>query len=110
MADYWYAECIPCAWSTQHTDQDAAIKAAEDHVFSTHRDVPSTVRGTLFMGHVINRTENAFAVPQPSTQAEVGAAGSEAVGSLELTPQPAQPQSDSTNTTFAWQPESKVQE
>lgn len=82
MRDFWYAECIPCGWSSKHDDQGAAIKAAEDHVFSLHRDVPSEVRGAQFMGHVINRTENHYAVQQPSAPAEVAFAGSEAMGSL----------------------------
>jgi hypothetical protein len=59
MADFWFAECIPCQWEEKHTTQDAAIAAAEDHVFDNHRKVPSAERGKQKIGHVQNRTENA---------------------------------------------------
>jgi hypothetical protein len=58
LADYWYAECRRCKWVTQHTEQDAAIHAAEDHVIDFHRDVAPAERGRLYIGHVQNRTEN----------------------------------------------------
>lgn len=99
MRDYWYAECIPCGWSTHHDNQDAAIKAAEDHVFSTHRDVPPAVRGEKFIGHVINRTENAYAVQQPSAPAQDAQAGSTVFSWQPAAPAPAQLTAQSPSAT-----------
>jgi hypothetical protein len=76
MRDFWYAECVPCKWITAHTTQDAAIRAAEDHVIELHRNVPSEVRGREYIGHVQNRTENAYATAQPSAPAEAAPSGS----------------------------------
>jgi hypothetical protein len=58
MADKWHAECIPCGWLELHDDQRGAIRAAEDHVYSAHRDTPAEVRGEKKIGHVQNRTVN----------------------------------------------------
>lgn len=66
MADFWFAECLPCKWEEKHTDQDSAIHAAEEHVFLNHRHVPPEVRGAKFMGHVQNRTETSPG-PAPET-------------------------------------------
>lgn len=60
MADYWYAECLPCKWRHRYTAQDSAIIAAEDHVYTFHRDVAPAVRGRDYIGHVQNRSENAI--------------------------------------------------
>lgn len=77
MADYWYAECAPCKWREQYSTQDSAIRAAEDHVYSLHRDIPPAVRAEKVIGHVQNRTENAVgtefaqSAEQPAVQASV---------------------------------------
>ncbi len=68
MRDFWFAECLPCKWERKCETQDVAIRAAEDHVFIKHRDVPSAVRADLKMGHVQNRTENAVATERPAAE------------------------------------------
>ncbi len=61
MKDHWYFDCAPCKIAEPYELQDEAIRAAEDHVFTSHRDVPAHVRGPLRIGHVQNRSDNAFA-------------------------------------------------
>lgn len=56
MADKWVAECLPCRWETRHDDEDAAIAAAEDHVFTLHRKMRAVERSAARVGHVQNRT------------------------------------------------------
>ena len=75
MADFWFAECNPCKWEEKHTDEDAAIRAAEDHVFALHRSVPNLVRAEQRMGHVQNRTENAV-TRAPEDAIDIGSGAS----------------------------------
>jgi hypothetical protein len=65
-ADVWVSECVPCRWVEHHDSQDAAIRAAEDHVFTTHRDIPGFQRANEFIGHVQLRADNAVATLTPS--------------------------------------------
>lgn len=71
--DVWVSECIRCKWVANHTTQDAAIKAAEDHVFTTHRGVAPFERAAQFIGHVQLRAANAIGF-QEGPQADAGAA------------------------------------
>lgn len=89
MSDYWFAECHPCAWETKHTSQDAAIRAAEDHVIDHHRDVPSHIRGLEKIGHVQNRSENAFSTPSATSPATPQQANEVNASSLFELPAPA---------------------
>ncbi len=64
----WFAECVPHKWETRHDEQDAAIRAAEQHVLDEHRDLftlPGDVRSRQMseqrIGHVQLRDENAIA-------------------------------------------------
>lgn len=56
MKDRWFAECAPCVWQMSYDTQDAAIEAAEEHVYTEHRKVPAHVRAWNRMGMVQFRT------------------------------------------------------
>lgn len=71
MHDWWYAECGPCKWREQYDTQDSAIRAAEDHVYSLHRDIPPAVRAEKVIGHVQNRTDNAVGSEMPQASQEL---------------------------------------
>jgi len=92
MADFWYAECIPCKWEEKYSTQDSAIAAAEDHVERKHRGVPSHVRGQQKIGHVQNRTENSVSDPTPGTTEAAAESSTHAAalseGAPELSPAP----------------------
>ncbi len=71
--NHWYAECVPCHWQEAHETQDAAISAAEEHVFSVHPELfrlPSDVRsrkmGEERIGHVQLRADNALSTAVPA--------------------------------------------
>lgn len=81
MADKWVAECLPCKWGVNFDTQDEAIRAAEDHVFTTHRDLAPFERANSFIGHVQLRAQDAIGF-QESSQADTGA-----VTSGPLTPE-----------------------
>jgi len=70
--DHWHAECLPCKWQEAHDTQDAALSAAEEHVFSTHAALfrlPSDVRSRKMadekIGHVQYRADDAVATAIP---------------------------------------------
>jgi hypothetical protein len=70
--NHWYAECIPCKWQGAHDTQDAAISAAEEHVFSAHSELfrlASDVRSRKMVeqriGHVQFRSEDALSTVVP---------------------------------------------
>ncbi len=59
MANLWHAECIPCGWVETYTEEDSAIRAAEDHASSEHPHVTSKERTSKYMGHVQMRDTSA---------------------------------------------------
>lgn len=69
--DVWIGECLPCKWGSEFKTQDEAIRAAEGHVFTTHRDTTPTERANQFIGHVQLRAQNAIGF-QESSQADSG--------------------------------------
>ena len=96
MPNRWIAECTPCRWQEQFTDQDNALLAAEHHVLNSHAGLfllPTNQRGARManqcIGHVQLRDIDAAPVPSPETPAEPEAPKAEpAPPQTELPPAP----------------------
>lgn len=72
MADVWISECMPCKWVQENVTQDAALKAAVTHRYSTHPDVSDIQAAQQGIAHVQFRAQNAIGVqeaPQLATSA-----------------------------------------
>ncbi len=68
--NWWYAECLPCSWETTHATEDAAIFAAETHIYGSHPELfsmPSNERSLLQVekkiGHVQLRADTDLGPP-----------------------------------------------
>lgn len=65
MADFWFAECLPCKWQAKYPSESDAIFAAEDHIAEFHVKVPAKERAEKRIGHVQLRSEDAIGTAAP---------------------------------------------
>jgi hypothetical protein len=82
VADFWFAECLPCKWQVTYDTEDEAISAAEEHVSANHAKVPAREKVEQRMGHVQLRGENTVGAAvksfaDPAAEATPASAGSE---------------------------------
>lgn len=64
--DYWFAECLPCKWQTKHDTQDAALKAATEHIWDNHKYLTPKEQVDRKIGHVQLRHEDTIGAPVKS--------------------------------------------